>query len=102
MVNARRDFEKTKNEELNAMYDIWNKFETDIVKVRKNITDVVKELQPLKDEVESINELLSKTNSYQINDLLKTVNELQSALSYNSETGKILKFLFKTYKKEEK
>lgn len=99
MTKARQSFEKAKNEQLNSAYTTWEKFDEELGELRKKVKTVSEEVKPIKDELEQVNELLRQVHSWEINDLLKTVEALRGHLSGDRETAKILRFLYKTYGK---
>lgn len=44
MIKARNSFEQAKNEELDAFYAIWDKYEEDCNKIRGQVEKAKKEL----------------------------------------------------------
>jgi archaellum component FlaC len=102
MIRARKAFEEAKNEQLNANYELWKKFDAELPSVEAKVQTLTKKLHPLKKELEEIKELMNGIRDYDIKLLLELVKNLHSYLNYDSDTSKILRFLFENYKKEQK
>jgi len=100
MATAKKAFQETKEQELKAFYELWDKFQTDKVQVGDFVKQAKAELQPLKKELQSIKDLMSSIDQWGIKDLIGLIEKLNS--SFYGETEKMVKFLFDNYKKDTK
>ena len=100
MAKARQAFREAKEEQLQANYDLWEKFDKELPKLSEKVEMLKNKVEPIKRQVQELNESLDKVRSYQIKDLVDLLKEISDALSYDSNTGKILKFLVKNYKSD--
>lgn len=98
MIKAKQAFKEAKDEQLNAMYALWEKSEKDIEQIRDLVGKAKKELEPLKKELDEIKILMSSIDKFGIQNLLEIIKELNS--HYYGETKDIINFLFKNYKRE--
>jgi chromosome segregation ATPase len=101
MAQVRQQFGKAKDEHLNATYAMWEKGEEDCKKVSEHVARLTKQLQPLKTEVEKVNQQLAKIDTYKLQKLLEVVTAISGHLSMNDKTADILSFLTNEYKSEE-
>lgn len=97
MISARKKFEEAKNAELDANYAMWEKFDVEKSTLKRKVGDAVGELKPLVDELNNVKKLMGEIRSYDIENLVKLINQLNG--NFYGETGNILKFLFDNYKK---
>ena len=54
MIQARNSFKEATDAELNGLYEIWETFDKDISKVKKQISEVIEVINPLKQEIGEI------------------------------------------------
>lgn len=97
MIKAKNAFKDAKDEHLNASYELWEKYETDLTKVRQYVNTVNLAIEPLKKELNDVKNLMQEIDKYGIKDLLELIKEVNS--HYYGETANMLKFLFDNYKK---
>jgi len=99
MLKVRQAFEKAKNEHLAASYDLWEKFEAEIPSIHGKVTKIIDVLQPLHVELDKINTLLGKINTYQIEKLNQAISLFASNYGTNKE---MIDFLVTNFKMKEK
>lgn len=97
MIKVRKAFEEAKNEQLTANYELWEKFDKELPSVTRKIDILNDKLTPLIKNFGIIEEKIGKIRTWEIDKLLELVEKLDSYLSYNNDTSKILKFLFENY-----
>jgi len=95
LEKIKSSFKETKESELNALYDMWEGFEKDIIKIKANNKKVIEELQPLKNELEEIKSLMSQLSKWNLEDFLKILEKINGM---DDKTMEILNFLFENYK----
>lgn len=79
MVKARDAFKKAKNEELEAMSDLWESYELELGKVKDKVSSLTEILKPLKDQISGLNTLCNSIPTYHIEkiaDILQKINDL--------------------------
>jgi chromosome segregation ATPase len=101
MVKAKQEFKKAKDEQLEASYALWQEFDKELPNTREKVETLKNELQPIKDQVDELSQSLNSISTYQIKDFLEVLQSISQYLSYDSDTGKMLKYLMETYKKPE-
>ena len=74
---------------------MWEGFEKDIIKIKANNKKVIEELQPLKNELEEIQSLMSQLSKWNLEDFLKILEKINGM---DDKTMEILNFLFENYK----
>jgi chromosome segregation ATPase len=99
MIRARKAFEEAKNEQLTANYEMWEVFEKDLPSVEAKVQKMKEKIAPLKKELDELKTLMDSVRKYEIQDLLESVESVSRHLSYDGDTGKLLRFLFENYKK---
>lgn len=99
MIRARKAFEEAKNEQLTANYEMWEAFQKELPNVETKIQKMKEKILPLKKELDEIKTLIDGVRTWDIEELLKSVESVSRHLSYDGDTGKLLKFLFENYKK---
>ena len=92
MITARQKFKEAKDGVLKANYEVWEKFEEDNKSLRKMTDVLLSQLRPIKNEVDEINQTLSKISTYQMKDLLELLQKIGYALQDN-QTREVLKTL---------
>lgn len=100
MLKAKEAFREAKEEQLNASYKLWEKFDKELAEVRTKVEKVKEEIMPIKKILEETKDLLNNINTYQVENLFKSIKEIGNEISYNSTNGKILKFIIDNYKEK--
>lgn len=100
MIKAKNAFEKVKQEELDASYKIWEKYDNELFELKNKVNNARLAIEPLKNDLKSLNEEFGKLPIYNIENAVKLIGQLDTVLSFNGETSKMLKFLVSNYKKE--
>lgn len=98
MMKARQSFREAKDEQLQANYDLWEKFDADTKGVSAYVSTIIAQLQPLKQELNEVNRLMQQVHRYDLERLLEIVQRLNGA--FQGETGNMLKFLLNNYGKD--
>jgi len=80
MLKARKEFEIAKDEQLNSNYELWEKFDKELPKVEQKVKTIVAKLEPIRNEIDSINTLLSKVESYKIDNFVETLEKAERIL----------------------
>lgn len=101
MISARNSFKEAKNEELNANYELWEKFDKDLSTVREKVGNIKNELIPLKKELQEVNNLIGTIQDWKLKDFLKTLSEINEILSYDNNKNRMIKFLMDNFKVKE-
>jgi chromosome segregation ATPase len=97
MIKAKNAFREAKEEQLQASYEMWEKFEDDMKVLKGHVERAKSELQPLKDELNELKSLMNQVDKFGIGDLLSLIKSINS--NYYGETAAMIKFLFENYKK---
>jgi hypothetical protein len=95
MLKVRQAFEKAKNESLTASYALWEDYEKELPSVNKKIDHIIDTLEPLKDKLLEVNDLLGKIRLYDMDRLIETMNHFESMTDKNKE---MFKFLIDNFK----
>lgn len=98
MIKARNSFEQAKNEELEAFYAIWEKYDQDISKIRVQVTKAKEELKPLLEELKTVKKEIQTVETWGFERLGEAIQKLSSLYGENKE---MFMFLVKNYKKEQ-
>jgi hypothetical protein len=99
MLKVKQTFSKAKDEALDASYTLWEQFDKERPSINQKISDIIDTLHPLKNELTSINNLLSKISLYNFEQLTKTIQEVASL---DIKSQKIIEFVINSYPKEER
>ncbi len=98
MLKVKKAFEKAKDEHLTASYDLWEKFENEIPPTKEKIDKIVNLLTPLEKQLNTINELLRKINTNDLNRFIESLALLSNTYGKNKE---MVEFLVKHFGKTE-
>lgn len=96
MLKVKQSFEKAKNEHLDASYALWEKFEKEIPDVRTKIQKITETVTPLKKELEDVNALLAKINTYDLDRVIEAISKLHNMYGTSRE---MVDFLVNNFKK---
>lgn len=100
LIKAKNAFKKAKEEQLGEMYEMWEGFDKEFAGIKTKINSVVDLLKPLKEGFNDIKTQMDSVNKWDIESFLKIIKDISSYLNYDNETGKVLRFMFKNYKKK--
>lgn len=95
MARVRTDFKAAKDEHLKASYDIWENYASDIKELCHYVDTATKTLTPLKEELNSLKELMSGLQDYRVKDLCEMLTTFQKNLS--GQNGDMLRFLMDNF-----
>jgi hypothetical protein len=94
MLKVKQAFEKAKNAHLSASYELWEKFEQEIPSTTKKVESLLHILDPLEKKLTSINALMGKISTYNIDRLNESLSLLASLHGANRE---MVEFLVKNF-----
>ncbi len=97
MVKAKQEFKKAKEEHLQASYEVWEEFDKELPSISEKVQKLTDEVKPIKEAADELKDTLNSISLYNLKELADVIEKISNYLSYNSETGKILKYLVKTY-----
>lgn len=97
MLKVKQAFGKAKDESLNASYALWEKFEDEKPRIGKKIDQLINILDPLEKKLNSINDLIGKIRTYNIDRLIESIQKLTCL---HSEGKEMFEFLVKNFSKE--
>ena len=95
MLKVKQAFEKAKSEQLEASYTIWTKFEEELPNTKDKVNRIVETIKPLEQKLESINQLLGKIKTY---DLDKVISAIEKLSGLYGDQKKMVEFLVKNFK----
>ena len=90
MINIKQAFEATKNEQLQASYDLWEKFEKDMPDIEEKTDKIIKTLDPLVAKLTQINDLIGKIQTWDINKLIETIEKISTLYGNNKQMVEFL------------
>ena len=96
MLKVKQAFEKAKNEQLNASYSLWEKFESEIPNIKQKTQKIIDELRPLQEELKKTSDLLAKIDTYNMERVIETVGKLSNLYG---ESKNMVEFLVNNYTK---
>lgn len=99
MANMQIEFKKAKEEQLDANYVLWEKYEDEIAKVKVRVRVVTDLLVPVKKDLDQLNARLKDIDVYRLKEAFSLIKELTQILNHDSKTGDIIRFLFDNYKR---
>ncbi|MFA5928618.1 MAG: hypothetical protein WC838_04915 [Candidatus Margulisiibacteriota bacterium] len=95
MIKVKQAFGKAKDEQLNASYELWEKFEAEIPSVTKKTAALIALLTPLREQLTDINNMIGKISTHDIDKLIRSVDLLANSYGTNKE---MVEFLVKNFK----
>ena len=98
MLTAKLEFKKAKDEQLDASYELWEKYDKDLEKTRIKTDKMLKVLTPLTQELKKIDELFSNIKSYDLERFLKLIKSVSNLYGTEKEMFKFLVNNFKQSK----
>ena len=99
MAKLRKDFQEAYKEATDSHYKAWQEFDKNRQSLRNMAEQAVKELLPLTQEVEKLNGMINKVNTWDIQRFIEMIEKLKSHLY--GEDRNIIEFLVNNYKKKE-
>ena len=95
MIQARDKFKQAKNEELEANYTLWETFDEELGETRKRVRNVQDVLEPLKKDLNTIEQSIRNLNTYKMEDVLKIVDKFNNM---SDNELRVIKFLQDNFK----
>jgi len=95
MLKVKQAFEKAKDEQLTASYALWEKFEEEKPSISKKIAGLAETLNPLIDQLTTVNSLLDKLNTYNIDRVVESVSLLNGLYGGGKD---MMEFLITNFK----
>ncbi len=99
LIKIREALKEAHEDHSNKLNEFWEEISKDLPSFKKKTQEIVKELEPIKEEVEKIKILIDKTSTYSINNTLELVTKITEM---SVEQKDMFKFLMENYKKIEK
>lgn len=96
LIKAKTEFKKAKDEELDAMYKLWEDYDVELSKTRKQVETAKASLEPLKKELQEVKALIQGFDTWGMKDLFETVKNFTDLWGRNKE---VFEFLMKNYQK---
>ena len=96
MTTVKLAFEKAKNEQLNASYGLWEKFEDEIPSVKLKTEQMIETLSPLCEKLNEVDSLFKKIKTFEIDRLYESIKNISDLYGKNKE---MVEFLLKNLKK---
>lgn len=96
MLKVKQAFEKAKNEALNSSYELWEKFENEMPSIKTKTDKIIKEIDPLVEKLKTVNELLGKISTYDIDRFISIMDKISSLYGNQKE---MIHFLMNNFKK---
>ena len=97
MATAKRGFKETRDEYLDSSYAIWEETDKQLPSIKAKTEKLIKELKPLKDELDHINETIKSIDRFQIEKFVEFIAFFNNTV--HGENENILKYLMETYKR---
>lgn len=94
MLHVKQAFEKAKNEQFSASYELWEKFEDEIPSITMKTQKIVDILTPLSEKLEKIEKSLSTIRTYEFKELIETVEKFSGLYGKNKS---MMDFLVKNF-----
>lgn len=98
MLKVKQAFEKAKNEQLDASYKLWTKFEDEIPNINEKIAQITNTLEPLIEKTNKLNEQFSKIQTWNIEKLVESMEKIANLYGTEKE---MFKFLVNNFKLKE-
>lgn len=99
MVKAKQALRKAFEEEMQDFEELWATHSDQFVGIRDKAKGVVDQLQPIKKELQDLKALMNDVQTWDVERLLKLLDQVNVYVGQQSDTGNILKFLFDNYKR---
>jgi chromosome segregation ATPase len=97
MIKAKQQFKEAKDAELKELNSLWENADGDISSARDKIKSIASLVEPLKKELAEVKAQMADIRNYDIENLLKLLEQVSNYLQYDGDTGKVLRFLFANY-----
>jgi DNA anti-recombination protein RmuC len=95
MLKVKQSFEKAKNESLAASYKMWEDYAEELDGLKKKVTDTIKAINPLKQEINNLNDTMKNINTYSLERVIECINKISNL----DENGKaMVSFLLNNFK----
>lgn len=96
MISVKQAFEKAKDEQLKASYDLWEKFEDDLPSIKDKTEGIIKVLTPLHNKLTEMDALMQKVDTFNIDKLAESIRNISDMYGANKE---MVQFLLKNFKR---
>ena len=97
MLKVKQSFSKAKDEALSSSYELWEKWAEEMPAVSKKISEVVNMLDPLEKKLNTINDLIGKIRTYNIDKLAESIRNLDGLYG---ESREMFDFIVKNFGKQ--
>jgi predicted transcriptional regulator len=92
MLKARKAFEDAKNEQLDANYEMWKKFDEELPHIESKIEVLTNKIKPIAEQAKELNSNLEDIKSYRIDSFLETLEKVERVLQ-NPEMVRMIETL---------
>lgn len=97
MLKVKQAFEKAKDEQLKASYELWENFEKEIPKIKEKINKMIQVVNPVLEKTNELRDMLQKINTWDIEKFVNCVLEISNLYGKNKE---MFKFLINNFKEK--
>ena len=95
MLKVKQAFGKAKDEQLDASYKLWEKFENELPNIEEKIKQITDLVQPVEEKINTLNNLLSKIQTFNIENFVEAVGKISGMFG---KDAKMIKFLVNNFK----
>jgi archaellum component FlaC len=90
MAKSKQAFREAKDEQCNAMYELWESYEPELGKVRTMAKNVAKELAPIKNAVLDLQKTIDGVSTYSLEKMVEIVKQVGSMSDDEKDMFKML------------
>jgi archaellum component FlaC len=90
MAKSKQAFREAKDEQCNAMYELWESYEPELGKVRKMASNLAKELAPIKNAVLDLQKTIDGVSTYSLEKMVEIVKQVGSMSDDEKDMFKML------------
>lgn len=97
LAKAKQAFKEAQETHYGETYELWENFNKTLPSTKKFIETAVATLDPLKKELNSVNELMNSISRWDLEKILELLDRIGQA---DPTSREMLKFLFENFKRE--
>jgi hypothetical protein len=95
MITARDAFKKAKQEELDAFYSIWEKYDEDIASHKIKVKQLQEGMKPLFEDFKSLQSLMNNCNVYAAERVFSLIEKFNN---FDEKEKEMMKFFINNFK----
>lgn len=95
LLKVKQAFEKAKDEQLKASYDLWEKFEKELPNIQEKVKKIEDTVIPLEEKLKVISGSIAKINTWEVERLIDVLARFNSL---SDKSKDMMEFLVKNYK----